>query len=147
MATQRDAIVVHTPGPWVAYRLVHEDTNEPMTPDQIGEYVRNSVIKSAKESGSHDFLFISAEKPDGPADVCHVGNGPTSPANAAFIVRACNVHDELLAALRKAVDTIRAFHAIGLGDEGIADHVWELYQQSPEMQQINAAIAKAEGRP
>lgn len=50
----------------------------------------------------------------------------------------------LLAALKRAVETIRAFHGIGLHE---ADEygMWELYQNSPEMQAINAAIAKVEG--
>jgi hypothetical protein len=52
---------------------------------------------------------------------------------------------EMAPALRRAVDTIRALHGIGLNGPAEAG-VWELYQQSPEMQQINAAIARAEGR-
>lgn len=45
---------------------------------------------------------------------------------------------ELLAALRKAKEVIKAWH----GEGG-----WEFYDlHSPEMQPINAAIAKAEGR-
>lgn len=95
----------HTPGPWTVYAMVHEDTNEPMTPEQIGEYVKNSVIKSAEQSGTRQFLFVSAQKPDGPADVCHVGNGPTSPANAKLIAAA----PELLAALKTLRDRFPDF--------------------------------------
>ena len=51
--------------------------------------------------------------------------------------------DELLAALRRAVETIRAWHNMG-HYAGEADRVWALYQESPEMKAINAAIAKAE---
>lgn len=88
----------HTPGPWTVYRMVHELTQQPMSPEQVGEYVCNSVKKSAAESGTLDFLFVSCEKPSGPADVCHVGNGPTSPANARLIAAA----PELLEALKEA---------------------------------------------
>jgi hypothetical protein len=52
---------------------------------------------------------------------------------------------DLLEALHRAVATIRAFHGIGLNDADEAA-MWKLYQASPEMQAINAAIAKAEGR-
>lgn len=50
--------------------------------------------------------------------------------------------DALLEAAKEAVATIRSFHGIGLGDSEEA--MWELYQTSPEMKQINAAIAMAE---
>lgn len=50
---------------------------------------------------------------------------------------------DLYAALVKAKEAIRAWHSMG-HYEGEADHVWQLYQDSPEMRAINAAIAKAE---
>ena len=55
---------------------------------------------------------------------------------------------ELLAALKKAVDIIRSFHDLGVYSRNKADddQAWARYEQYPEMQQINAAIAKAEGR-
>lgn len=51
---------------------------------------------------------------------------------------------ELLAALKTAVSTIRSFHDIGVYSRSKRDddEAWALYQASPEMQQINAAIAK-----
>src|SRR4051812_46701963 len=52
--------------------------------------------------------------------------------------------DELLTALKRALETIRVWHNMG-HYAGEADRVWALYQDSPEMKQINAAIAKAEG--
>ncbi len=52
---------------------------------------------------------------------------------------------ELLAALTRAVETIHAFHDLGMGEHA-AYVAWALYQQSPEMQQITTALAKAEGR-
>lgn len=53
--------------------------------------------------------------------------------------------DELLAALKSAVETIRVWHNMG-HYAGEADRVWALYQESPEMKAINAAIARAESR-
>lgn len=38
-----------TPGPWSGCRLVHADRHDSMTPDEVGEYVKNSVIKSETE--------------------------------------------------------------------------------------------------
>jgi hypothetical protein len=68
-------------------------------------------------------------------------HGPISEANARLIAAA----PELLDALKAAVRTIRTWH--GLGTTGGAEQLlWELYQASPEMKRINAAIAKAEGR-
>jgi hypothetical protein len=81
-------IATATPGEWQACRMVMEGEDRPLTAEEIGEYVMNSVRKSATESGTEDFLFIYVEKPNGPADVCHVGNGPTSPENADFIAHA-----------------------------------------------------------
>jgi hypothetical protein len=51
---------------------------------------------------------------------------------------------ELLAALRSAVDTIRSWQNLGLLSSTDREEAWALYQQSPEMQVINAALAKAE---
>lgn len=135
----------HTPGPWTAYRMVHEATNEPMSPEQVGEYVRNSVVKSAGESGSLDFLFVSVEKPDGPADVCHVGNGPTSPANACLIAAA----PDLLASCKELREAMAGAMRV------IAEHGALVEAFEAEMRRIGAkdgfgvrveeAVAKAEG--
>jgi hypothetical protein len=61
-------------------------------------------------------------------------------ANAYLIAAA----PELLTALHAAVRTIRTWHGLGMG--ATEAEAWSLYQASPEMQQINAAIRKAEGR-
>ena len=46
-------------------------------------------------------------------------------ANAAFIVRACNAHEQLVAALEKAVETIKVWHDIQSGQQ--RDYLWKLY--------------------
>lgn len=53
---------------------------------------------------------------------------------------AVNASAPLVEALKVAVDTIRAFHGIGLSGPS-ERFAWDLYQKSPEMQQINAALA------
>lgn len=88
-------------GDWTACRMVHEERGDDLTPDELGEYIRNAVIKSADDSGSRGFLFISVETPQGARDVCHVGNGPTSPANADFIQHAKRDIEWLLARLKE----------------------------------------------
>lgn len=76
-------------GPWQACRMTHIDRpGQDMTPEEIGEYVTNAVRQSGEDSGSMGFLFVSVNTDSGPKDVCHVGNGPTSPANADFIQHA-----------------------------------------------------------
>lgn len=56
-------------------------------------------------------------------------------ANAAFIVRACNAHDELLAALKMAEEMVSSlYETAGLDAD-----------TDPDILKIRAAIAKAEG--
>lgn len=78
----------HTPGNWRAFNMVHADRGDAMTPEEIGEYVKNSVIKSIENGGSRErFLFVSTDAPDSP-DICLVGNGPDGLANAVLIAAA-----------------------------------------------------------
>lgn len=88
----------HTSGNWCVFNMVHADSGEAMTPEEIGEYVKNSVLKSIENGGSpHRFLFVSTTDEDAP-DICLVGNGPNGPANAALIAAAPIMHailDEL----------------------------------------------------
>ncbi len=59
-------------------------------------------------------------------------------ANAAFIVRACNSHDALVAALEKALEVIKVWHA--------CDEVWDIYlNHSPELKPVVAALKSAKG--
>ncbi len=62
-------------------------------------------------------------------------------ANAILIAAA----PDLKAALHRAVDTIRALHGIGLSAKH-EPNMWAPYQSSPEMTEINAALAKADGK-
>lgn len=97
---------------WTAYRMVHEDTGELLTPEQLGEYVKNAVKVSAAVSGSHEFLFVSVETPNGPRDVCHVGNGPQSPVNAQFIAHARSDVPYLLDLLASQVEVIQQLRSV-----------------------------------
>jgi hypothetical protein len=114
----------HTPGPWNPHVMTHVDRGDLLTPEELGEYVKNSVIKSALESDTTEFVFVSADKQDGPADICHVGNGPTRAANARLIAAA----PELLAALKLALPCV-------------LDH-----ESEENCRLVLAAIAKAEGK-
>ena len=91
-----------TPGPWTGHNMVHAEGRS-MTPEEIGEYVCNSVKIGIPDR----FLFISAPHPDGDTvDVCHTGNGPRGTANTARIARVPELERIALAAeeLAAAVD-------------------------------------------
>lgn len=112
----------HTPGPWTAHNMVHAE-GRPMTPDEIGEYVANSVRMSPETR----FLFISAEQDGGDVDVCHVGNGPNGPFNARLIAAA----PELLEALKMWRERISSPDGVDL---------------QTMLHLTDEAISKAEGR-
>jgi hypothetical protein len=87
----------HTSGNWRVFNMVHAERGDAMTPEEIGEYVKNNVIKSIENGGSQDrFLFISTDEQGSP-DICLIGNGPDGPANATLIAGA----PELLAAAKQ----------------------------------------------
>jgi hypothetical protein len=62
---------------------------------------------------------------------CSPLSAPTAIANAAFIVRACNSHADLLAAAKRSLDWLASYQ----GNAAL-----------PAYEQMRAAIAKAEGR-
>lgn len=83
-----------TPGPWTVNNMVHAD-GRPMTAEEIGEYVTNSV----KMGDPERFLFVSGKHDDGgDCDICHVGNGPRGQANAARISYVPEMEAALLVA-------------------------------------------------
>lgn len=109
-----------TPGPWTGHNLIH-DEGRPMTPEEIGEYVCNSV-----KIGEPDrFLFISAKHDDGrDADICHTGNGPRGAANTSFIAAARELVPALAAEIARLTaerDEARALLAILHGEEGMGN--------------------------
>lgn len=104
----------HTPGPWVL--------------DERG------IRAPAAETGTYSGWTALVVK----VDYGRMGNAPCADAdkaNAAFIVRACNAHDELLAALREMLAEL---------DGRIAPHGY-IYRDTGGMILARAAIAKAEG--
>lgn len=88
-----------TPGPWSGHNMVGAG-GKPLTPDEIGEYVCNSV-KMGKEG---QFLFVGGKHEDGgDCDICHTGNGPRGAANTARIARVPDMEAALIAADELAV--------------------------------------------
>ena len=77
-----------------------------MTPEELGEYVCNSVKK-----GTHDkFLFVSGRHADGgDADICHIGNGPCGDANARRIARVPTLEAEVLRLREASAELADAF--------------------------------------
>lgn len=104
----------HTPGPWKLMRLESEQHEE------IAAYQARCTAK-----GEGPFFIVLCEKPNGPADVAHTGNGPTSGWNGALIAAA----PELLQELRRLLAAVEA-DDIGPG----------------HIEDARRAIAKAEGR-
>lgn len=72
------------------------------------------------------------------ATVYHGRHGGAEEANAAFIVRAVNAHDDLVAALRKARNAISE-EVLAAGDE---DHP-TIARHARIIDEIDAALAKA----
>ena len=98
-----------SPEEWRAVKFVNPDNGDRnLTPEELGEYVRRSVEKSAERSGTSDFLAIRIEEPDGTSDVCLVGNGPRSPHNARIIAAAVNHLPALLALWEAQIDSLSA---------------------------------------
>jgi hypothetical protein len=99
-------VVQRTPGPY----YVHTDVSgDPAI-----------VSREGREPATDSASYV--------VSVARTGhNHPISNANAAFIVRACNAYDEMLAALRRVVE-----------EADKADD-WQ-----PWAEQCRAAIAKAE---
>ena len=90
------ALVEHaTPGPWTAFNMIHADRGDAMTPEEIGEYVCNSVRKGDLDR----FLFVSGKHDDGgTVDICLTGNGPRGPWNTALIAAVPALAAEVLEA-------------------------------------------------
>jgi hypothetical protein len=99
----------HSPEPWGAFRLDVSGT------DEFKAYTARCIDQGAPE----DFYIVMVDKPDGSADVCHVGNGPTSAENARRIVAAVNAVAGIptaaleSGALAKALDALVICEASG----------------------------------
>lgn len=106
--TLEELLKAATPGPWVGHNMIHADEGRQMTPEEIGEYVCNSV-----KMGSLDrFLFVSGKHDDGEdADVCHTGNGPRGPANTALIALAPTLAAALVEAEKALAKVVAASNA------------------------------------
>ena len=111
----------HTPGPW-----------EPCVLDRQLSEIPSYVETCIAASGGKDFLFVSGWREDGEVDICHVGNGPRSLANARLIAAA----PDLLAALQALVAELD-----GPGKPDSSDS----YAPEHFVTAAKAAIAKVEG--
>jgi len=138
-----------TPGPWTGWNMIHADTGLPMTPDELGEMLKNNVLQSIKDGGSAErFMFVSGETPIGPADMCHVGNGPNGLRNTALIAAAPDLHRIALergaeiARLHKALDNIGELNLLPRDENG---HKW--WNSDLIGQEVMAARAPSKAEP
>lgn len=134
---------IHTPGNWRAFNMVHAERGDAMTPEEIGEYVKNSVIKSIENGGSRErFLFVSTDA-EGSPDICLVGNGPDGPANAALIAtapRLLSILSELDGSFEQQVYQERAREDFDAPD----DREYCVNITAKQLRAISALIAKVE---
>ena len=97
-----------TPGDVRACNMIHADRGDPMTAEEIGEYVAGCV----RLGDPTRFLFLAGKNDHGDdVDVCHIGNGPRGPANARFLAACFELVPALAAerdALRAEVERLRA---------------------------------------
>jgi hypothetical protein len=98
-----------TPGPW-----------KTMPVERIGELERISIVTDAKMVVADVLLYDPADREE-------------DTANAAYIVRACNAHDDLLAACEAAEPALWIL-AAGGSQDAARRHT-----------QLKAAIRKAKG--
>lgn len=122
-----------TPGPWAVFNMVNENGSA-LSPEEIGEYVKNSVLKGA----TGRFLFVSDDL-DG-LDICHVGNGPRGPYNAMLIAEAPAMLAELLEA-DKTLCALQANVAHAVNSESRWNGVWDEIQSRRDA--IKSVIDKA----
>ncbi len=101
IATRNEA---RTQGKWLGMNMVNIDGSS-MTAENIGEYVKNSVKKTAEVQKVERFLFVTIDGDNQP-DICHVGNGPMGPHNAAFIAHASEDIPSLLAEVKRLTAVI-----------------------------------------
>ena len=138
-----------TPGPWTGWNMTHADTGLPMTPDELAEMLKNKVLQSIKDGGSAErFMFVSGETPIGPADMCHVGNGPNGLRNTALIAAAPDLHRIALergaeiARLHEALDNIGELNLLPRDENG---HKW--WNSDLIGQEVMAARAPSKAEP
>jgi len=110
----------HTPGPWVAIR-------------QRGIYKGNYNIGRLEDQGNGPLLTFVIVL--GPNDFCPPRYGRSAEANAEFIVRACNTHNDLLTACEALLAGIQGLPPL-TAIEGVLE---------AQFKQGMAAIAKAKG--
>lgn len=107
----------HTPTPW-KFSQTHAHTLTIRHADGGGEYVAEIRVGDTPE------LLLTDE------------------ANARFIVRAVNAHDDLLEALRDLIEWQAVEHEDGCPEDDTCSCA-----AAPIIAKVNAAIAKAEGKP
>ncbi|MEQ1523379.1 MAG: hypothetical protein ABL936_19110 [Aestuariivirga sp.] len=126
-----------TPGKWLGMDMVNMD-GSPMSAEYIGEYVKNSVKKTAEEQKVERFLFVTKDGDNQP-DICHVGNGPMGPHNVEFIAHASEDIPSLIAALEAEREKVRE------ADNDVLLLIGMIYGKSPN-KEMTAVTEQIVGR-
>ena len=123
--------MTHTSVPWMYFRNFRGNLCICKNPVNISTNSRTNLSPSATNNDYEWVAELWAQS----------STSPTAEANAAFIVRACNSHDELLEALEEAKSAIES-----LSDEALGRHPEIGYPYKDELlNHINTTIAKAKG--
>lgn len=121
----------HTELPWVA---IEGDTFNPGRPWGVSRYLSK---EDCEEIDGDDATWPSRTEV-----IAEIMPGPPglAEADAKFIARACNAHDDLLAACKASQNWMREYVTQHCVDDPLADGEVSLFNQ------LTAAIAKAEGK-
>lgn len=118
-------------GPFLFTRFTKPDGGSIATPFEVAEHMADTALKAG---GPTLWGVTIGGDSESALVICYTANGPNSETYAEFIARACNSHDDLLAALKHLTAAAECW-CLHLGPDG------ECYR----CQSIKA-IAKAEGR-
>lgn len=138
--------MAHTLGPWKAlsinsrkrgvskeYRIIQEAPRYPLNPD-----MRDCHLIIA-EMATHRFGSGDNVPGDTMSTIADAYTEGCQADNVAFIIRACNCHDELVAACKASRIIYAGYMALKPSVGGALDFVMQ------QVREIEAAIAKAEG--
>lgn len=130
----------HAPTPF-KLAMYRDEPDRPPTSDEIKSFLCKTVDRTIEHGDNiNDFyLVMVSTDADDPVFAAITGNGPHSKATAEFIIKACNVHYDLLFACKAQQELIADMMRF-VGSMALRDY--ELLNRAPLL--AKAAIAKAE---
>ncbi len=127
----------HTPTPWIC--TLHEEGDCNNT-QHGGTYMHTPLPWKVTHKVFTGRYWIEASDETTVATILDPMNSQEVKANAAFVVRACNSHDELVSLIKDVGNWLEVHLELGHINAGTGNRDGDLVSQ------IRAAIAKAEGK-